>query len=93
VNTDLVLAICGLVMTTGLLLRSANNERLTRRDARDVVEHGSFVAFYTRMRRAGAEQEADPATEDTLRRFAVKVGIEPPYVGRHRGSDPALQSA
>ena len=86
-DTNLLEALCGLILALTPVLRTARAHLLLRRNRRDAAEHASFVEFYSRMRLAGAQQAADPAIEDTLRRFAIKVGAAPTYQGRHRRVD------
>jgi hypothetical protein len=93
VNVNLLEALCGLILVLALVMRTARAHLLLRRDRRDAAEHASFVHYYSRIRLAEAQQAADPAIEETLRRFALKVSGSAPYQGKHRLGDGQLQDA
>lgn len=88
-NVHLTVSLVGLALGMVPLWRAW----LLRRNRRDVVEDARLMGFHTMMRRAAEEQAADPRTEDTKRRFAMKVGWSEPYRGTHRLEDRIFANA
>lgn len=57
---------------------------VVRRKARARAEHRGHMEFLAALRRAGAEQAADPDMELTRRIYAIKIA--PAAGGRHRAA-------